>query len=162
MSALPTMGKSLVASLLVALLSYPRATSLAADGGAPVDLAVVVNPAVPVQRLSAAELESIFTSSRRNWPDGSSVSAFSYRPEDEVRHAFDGAVLRMSPDEVARFWLDQRVRGGSRPPRQVPDPLLAVRLTARLPGSIAYVPENLVNGSVKVVARIKSGKVVAP
>jgi hypothetical protein len=87
---------------------------------------------------------------------------FTYPPEAEVRRAFDGAVLRMSPEEVARFWLDQRIRGGARPPRQVPDPGLAVRLAAKLPGSIAYVPENLVNGSVKVVARIKSGKVVGP
>jgi hypothetical protein len=157
-----TANRLTIRSLLVTL-SASMASPLAGLPAAPsVDLAVIVNSAVSVGQLSAAELESIFTTSRRNWPDGSSVSAFSYPPEDAVRRAFDRAVLRMSADEVARFWLDQRVRGGSRPPRQVPDAALAVRLVAKLPGSIAYVPENLVNTNVKVVARIKSGKVVGP
>lgn len=146
------------ALLMTLLVTAPRG----AGGDTLVDLAVVVNPAVPVTQLSASDLESIFTSTRHNWPDGSNISAFSYAPESETRRAFDTVVLRMSPEEVARFWLDQRVRGGARPPRQVPDPSLAVRLAAKLPGSITYIPENLVNPSVKVVARIKSGKVVAP
>jgi hypothetical protein len=128
----------------------------------PIDLAVVVNRAVPVRQLSASELESIFTASRSTWPDGSSVAVFSYAPEDSTRRIFDLAVLRMSPDEVARFWLDQRIRGGPRPPRQVPDPALALRLVAKLPGTIAYVPESMVNNTVTVVARIKGGKVVPP
>ena len=151
----------IVSGLLVGLslaIAAPRASS----GATSLDLAVVVNPGVAVVRLSASELESIFNSTRRNWPDGSNVSVFSYPPETELRQTFDSAVLRMSPEEVARFWLDQRIRGGARPPRQVPDPALAVRLAAKLPGSIAYVPENLVSPSVKVVARIKSGKVVGP
>ena len=152
-----------ICSLLVTL-SASMASPLAA--GAPAtsaDLAVIVNPAVSVAQLSADELESIFTTSRRNWPDGSSVSVFSYPPDDAVRRAFDSAVLKMSADEAARFWLDQRVRGASyRPPRQVPDPALAARLVAKLPGSIAYVPETFVNANVKVVARIRAGKVVGP
>jgi hypothetical protein len=154
-------ARALVPLLLVAL-ALPVSASLADDHPLSADLAVVVNANVPVGRLSADELESIFTSSRRSWPDGSNLSAFSYTPESPLRRAFETAVLRMSADEAARFWLDQRVRGGARPPRQLPDALLAMRLIAKLPGSIAYVPENLVNASVRVVARIKSGKVVDP
>jgi hypothetical protein len=154
-----TLKRFALAGLLMALtVTLPRG----AGGGAFLDLAVVVNLAVPITRLSASDLEGIYTSTRHSWPDGSNVSVFSYPPESEIRHAFDGAVLRMSPEDVARFWLDQRVRGGSRPPRQVPDPVLAVRLAAKLPGSIVYIPEDLVNATVKVVARIKAGKVVAP
>jgi hypothetical protein len=148
--------------LLVALAIVVTTANASAGNDTLIDLAVVVNPVVPVSRLSAAELESIFNSSRTSWPDGSSVGAFSYAPEDARRRTFDRVVLQMSLEEVGRYWLDQRVRGGPRPPRQVPDPALAVRLVAKLPGSIAYVPENLVNPNVKVVARIKSGKVVAP
>lgn len=148
---------SVVFGLFIAALGAP---SRADDGGD--NLAVVVNSAVGVSRLSASELEAIFTSSQRNWKDGSNISTFSYAPENPIRRAFDSVVLRLSPEEVARFWLDQRVRGGARPPRQVPDAAIAVRLVAKMPGSIAYVPENLVNSSVKVVARIRGGKVVEP
>ena len=134
----------------------------AVAGDASDALVVVVNPAVPVAKLTAAELEAIFSCARKNWPDGSNITAFSYAPEDATRRAFDSIVLRMSPDEVARFWLDQRVRGGARPPRQVPDPGLAARLAAKLPGSIAFIPETLVNPGLKVVARVRGGKVIEP
>jgi ABC-type phosphate transport system substrate-binding protein len=135
----------------------PAAASDATDS-----LVVVVNPGVPVAKLSASELEAIFSCSKKNWPDGSNISAFSYAPEDATRRAFDTIVLRMSPDEVARFWLDQRVRGGARPPRQVPDPGLAARLAAKLPGSIAFIPESMVSPGLKVVARVRGGKVLEP
>ena len=151
-------GSWTISALLVAFV-LPAAPSRAVSESTSVNLAVVVNPAVPVSHLTAAELESIFTVSRKSWPDGSNVSVFSYSPDDHLRQEFDDVVLRMSPEDVARFWLDQRVRGGPRPPRQVPDPLLAVRLVSKLPGSIAYVPEAMVNSTVKVVAHIKAGKV---
>jgi hypothetical protein len=153
-------------SLLVcgALLTFAAHVfnSPAAAGDATDSLVVVVNPAVPVTKLSASELEAIFSCARKSWPDGSNISAFSYAPEDPVRRAFDTVVLRMSPDEIARFWLDQRVRGGARPPRQVPDPSLAARLAAKLPGSIAFIPETMVNPGLKVVARVRGGKVLEP
>jgi ABC-type phosphate transport system substrate-binding protein len=147
----------LLLGLVMPILEYPVD---AGDGKE--NLAIIVHPGVPVTRLSDSELEAIFTSGQRNWSDGSNISTFSYAPEDPVRRAFDSIVLRMSPEEVARFWLDQRVRGGARPPRQVPEAALAVRLVAKLPGSIAYVPEGMVNSSVKVVARVRGGKVVEP
>lgn len=68
----------------------------------------------------------------------------------------------MSAEEVAKYWIDQRVRGGAPPPRQVPDPALALRLVAKLPGSVAYVPSSMVNSQVKVVARVSDGKVIGP
>ena len=154
--------KRFLVSVLLVALSPLLASPRAVGGGESLDLAVVVNLGVPVAQLSAAELQSLFTASRRNWPDGSNVSVFSYPPEADIRHVFDSAALGMSPEEVARFWLDQRVRGGPRPPRQIPDPMLAIRLVAKLPGSVAYVPADLVNASVRVVARIRSGKVVVP
>jgi ABC-type phosphate transport system substrate-binding protein len=139
------------------LYNRPAAASDASDS-----LVVVVHPSVPVARLSAWELEAIFSCTKKSWSDGTNIGAFSYAPEDANRQAFDTIVLHMSPNEVARFWLDQRVRGGARPPRQVPDATLAARLAAKLPGSIAFIPESLVNPDVKVVARVRGGKVVEP
>jgi len=75
-------------------------------------LAVVVNANVSVGHLSAAELEAIFTSSKRTWPDGSNIGAFSYAPDNDIRRIFDKVVLRMRAEEVAKYWIDQRVRGG--------------------------------------------------
>lgn len=151
---------SLLVSALVLVVGMALSVPINAANGE--DLAVIVNPSVTVNKLSAAELEAIFSSRKRTWPDGSNIGAFSYPVEQAIRRTFDSVVLRMSPEEVARFWIDQRVRGGAPPPRQVPDPSLTVRLVAKLPGSIACIPYDLVNPSVKVVARVSNGKVIGP
>jgi hypothetical protein len=60
----------------------------------------------------------------------------------------------MNPDEVARYWIDRRVRGGHRPPRQVPGAALMVRIVASLEGAIGYAKESDVNSSVKILAKV--------
>ena len=148
----------MVRPLLVLVLSL----AATAAGAPEVELVVIVNPSQRTSALSRADLFTVFTSARRQWDDGAAVVAFNSAPDDDTRHAFDRAVLRMTPDEVARFWIDQRVRSGTRPPRQVPDPRMAVRAVAKLPGAIAYVRPELADGSVRIVARIVGGGVVEP
>jgi hypothetical protein len=147
-------------SLLVALAAL---VGLPARAGEEVeDLAVIVSRANPARRLDAFELEAIFSMATQSWPAGGSVVPFNYPPDDRLRAAFDRAVLRMEPEQVGRFWIDQRVRDGLRPPRQVSDPAIALRLVARLPGAIAYVPAAMADATVRVVARVRRGKVEEP
>ena len=150
----------LVLSLVAASVAAPIAL---ADGEpAVVDLAVIVNPQNRTLRLDGSELTEIFTASRRTWPDGQAITAFNLPANDPLRVAFDRAVVGMGPDEVGRFWVDQRIRGGAKPPRQIDDPKLMLRIVAHMPGAIGYVPSDLVDGSVRVVARVVRGQIVTP
>jgi hypothetical protein len=126
------------------------------------ELVVVVHPGVARSVLDELELEAIFTTSKRFWSGSQSIVPFNLPPRGDERVSFDHAVLRMDPDDVGRFWLDRRVRGGPPPPRQAPDPLTVVRLVARLEGAIGYAPVGLPLADVRVVARIREGKVVRP
>jgi len=125
-------------------------------------LAVIVHPKLDVSRLSDLELEAIYLTERRFWSGNKPIIPFNLAARSEARVSFDGAVLRMDPDTVARYWRDRRVRSGSPPPRQAPDPLTVVRLVANLEGAIGYAPESLASREVRVVARVKDGKVQAP
>lgn len=145
-----------------AWLAIALALALPAAARADEELAVIVHPQGAARRLDPAQLEAIFTSVFRTWPDGARVVAFNYPPQDPLRDRFDRAVLRLEPEEVGRFWIDQRVRGGAPPPRQVSDPALLLRLVGRLPGAIGYLPSRLVDKTVRVVARVRDGKVVPP
>jgi hypothetical protein len=128
-----------------------------------VELAVIVHSDNALTSVSAAELESIFTSSRRHWRGGSNIVAFNYPPKHPLRVRFDKAVLRMDPDEVSRFWVDQKIRGRRGAPRQVPSARLMVRVVERLPEAIGYVPKDeLGSHEVKVLAWIRGGRVVEP
>jgi hypothetical protein len=129
---------------------------------APSELFVVAHRRVPVQSLNDAELEAIFLTLRRYWDGSRVIIPFNLTPRSELRIEFDQAVLRMGPDEVGRYWLDRRVRGGAPPPRQAPDPGTLVRLVARLEGAIGYVPLGVPLGDVRVLLKVHNGKVIRP
>jgi hypothetical protein len=126
------------------------------------ELLVVTHRRVPVPSLNDVELESIFLTLRRYWDGSKVIIPFNLAPRSEHRIQFDQAVLRMGPDDVGRYWLDRRVRGGAPPPRQAPDPVTLVRLVARLEGAIGYVPVGMPLDDVRVVLKVHNGKVTRP
>jgi hypothetical protein len=149
--------RSLIALLLLAALVRPAP---AASGD--VDLDVIAHPSVPIEAIDRAALAAIFSMTRRSWGGGLSAVPFNYPPENGLRRAFDAAVLGLAPEEVGRFWIDQRIRGFGYPPRQVAEPGIMLRVVASLKGSIGYVPAGTADKSVRIVARVRQGKVVAP
>jgi hypothetical protein len=139
---------------------------LAPSGRAPaapeVKLAVIVNPAVPVTALGAAELASIFTRATRTWKDGTMVRALNLPQGSPERVEFDRVVLDMSPDRSAQYWIDKQIRGEEGAPKAIAQTDIVVRLVPTMSGAIAYVPEDKVDAKVRVVARIRGGKVLSP
>lgn len=128
-----------------------------------VDLAVFVNVQAGAKQMSAVEMETMFTRAQTRWDDGTPIVPINAPPGSSLRVEFDRVVLRLSPDEVGRFWIDRRVRGLGLPPRHVSEPATIVRVVEKLNGAIAYAPEELVVGArVRVVARIRQGKVLPP
>jgi ABC-type phosphate transport system substrate-binding protein len=125
-------------------------------------LAVIVHPGAPVKSLTGPELAAIFSGGIKYWKGGVAITIFNAPATSPVRTEFDSVVLNMSAEQVSRYWLDRRIRGEGTPPRQVPAPELAARLAATLPGAITYVPEDKVLPNVRVVARIRNHRVVAP
>jgi ABC-type phosphate transport system substrate-binding protein len=116
-------------------------------------LVVIVHGSVTQGSFSQGELSAIFTTRRRNYDGGQRVIPLNLPPGDEGRVTFDEKVLGMSPDEIARYWIDRKVRGGNAPPRHVPSAALIARLVEKLPGAIGYVPASMA-GSLRVVARV--------
>jgi hypothetical protein len=147
-------------SLLVAVaLAIVAGTAVADEPG---EIAVVVASSSAMRGLERADLEAIFSLARTHDASGKALVPINGPADEPTRIAFDRAVFAMSPEQMARFWLDQRIRYGIRPPRQISDYKLAIRLAARLDGVVAYVPSTMVNETVRVVAFIRRGKVVAP
>lgn len=144
-------------------LCLPPALALQAQIGVaaePLQISVVVHPANRAN-LQVAHLERVFLTTLRQWPgSGAQIAVFNLPPRSEARALFDRVALRMSEDEVARFWIDRKIRGGEPPPRQVPDAGIMVRAVAQIEGGIGYAPSPSVDGTVRVIARIKDGKLV--
>lgn len=145
-----------LALLAVVLQSGPAPAAPA------VSLAVIVNPGVPVTALSTTELASIFTRATRTWKDGGTVRALNLQPGSPERIEFDRVVLEMGPDRSTQYWMDRQVRGEEGAPKAIAQADIVVSLVGTMNGSVSYVPENKVDAKVRVVARIRNGKMVAP
>ncbi len=124
-------------------------------------IAVVVNDSAGAGKLSRDELKSIFQTRTTRLPGGEKAAPVNLPQGDSIRVSFDQAVLGLSPDEVARYWVDRKIRGGNRPPKKLSSSALVIKHVERTPGAIGYVPASHAKG-VKVVAKIQGGRVVAP
>ncbi len=122
--------------------------------GATSKIAIVVHPSNDVGALGLGELEAIFTTRRLYWPNGRAIAAYNLPTKHTLRVALDRSVLRLEPDQVARFWIDRRVRGGHAPPRQAPNVDVMRRVVASLETGIGYLPTSDVTRDVKVIAEV--------
>ena len=150
---------------LLGITVFLVATSLAGDGPhaqQEVRLAVIVHPRVPASSLNAAELASLFIRATRTWKDGTPVRPLNLPPSSAERIEFDRVVLNMSPDRSAQYWIDRQVRGEEPAPKAITKAGIIAHLVPTLAGSIGYIPEDMVDAKVRVIARIRGGKVIAP
>lgn len=114
-------------------------------------LAIIVAGTSPIQRITRAELKRLFLGEPMNL-GGLTLVPFNTAIGSPERDQFERLVLGMARDEVAKVWIDRRIRGQARPPRIVPSIQYMVRIAASFPGAIGYVPMSAVTGNVRVLA----------
>ncbi len=113
-------------------------------------IAVIVARSSPVSDVSLGHLRRIFLSQSREL-GGQRVVPFNQARSTLAREVFDARVLHMGPEQSARYWVDQRIRGSSKPPRTISDPRLLLRVVSKFPGAIAYFDEDAIEGPVKAL-----------
>jgi len=133
-----------------------------APAASPVSLAVIVNPATAAGSVGFVELASIYTRATRTWHDGTPIRALNLQVGSPERVEFDRVILDMSPERSAQYWMDRQVRGEEGAPKAISQADIMVSLVATMSGAVGYVPEDQVDAKVRVVARIRGGKLVAP
>ena len=148
-----------VVVVVMALSALPL-TGLAGESA---DMIVVVaNKAVAVTKISRDDLRPIFQTKKDTWPDGTPAKPFNLPENNAIRQGFDAAVLGLDPDRVVKFWIDRKIRGGERPPQTAPSSAVLVKVVSKTPGGLGYVEAKAVDATVKVVAKVVDGQVVAP
>jgi hypothetical protein len=115
------------------------------------DLAVIVHPDNALSDIAAADLATIFRKDRRSFPSGGAVIPINWNPRTPPRVAFDHAVLKMTPEESAAFWIDQRIRGRGDPPRSVGSVSTVHAIVSHQQEAISYVPLDQVGSGVKIL-----------
>ena len=114
-------------------------------------LIVVTQKASVLTDLSLRELKRLYQSEPVNGPDGSLLVPLNQAPGTPARVAFDQLVLKMSPDAMARYWIDRKIRGQTAAPRSVPSLDLLRRAVASVPGTLTYLAASDVTPELKVL-----------
>jgi hypothetical protein len=142
--------KKLLAMFVIALCLAPPGGPAPAYAEAR-KLVVVVARGSSLTSISRGDLQRCFSGepvtvgSRKLVP-------FNASPNSPERVGFDRAVLGMTPEQVGRYWVDRKVRGQGSAPRSLPSAAHAVKVAAKFPGAIAYLPADQLTEDIQPVA----------
>lgn len=142
---LRTTAVPLLAAVLLLAVALPVSVLRAADP----PLVIVVATASPMQDISRGSLRRAFLGEPTGGPGGK-IIPLNQPPGSPARSQFDKVILGLEADAVARFWIDQRIRGQGGAPRAIPAGMLA-RVVPHLAGAIGYLRANEVVAGIKVV-----------
>ena len=134
--------------VLAAVMTTSMGQSLHAGERAP--LAVIVSRSNPLNELSSAQLSRMYMGDMVD-SGGGRLIPLNRATATEERAQFDRLVLGKSPDEMARYWIDRKIRGQSGAPKAVEPVDVYARVVAKLDGAIGYVKVSDLRGDVKVL-----------
>ena len=119
---------------------------------APTDIAVVVNPGVPVENLTTTELRRILLGDREFWASGMRVTLLIRAPIARERDAAVKSVCQMTEAQFRQHWIGKVFRADTPSgPKIVYSNEMALDQAGRIPGAIAFVPAPVTSKSVKVI-----------
>jgi hypothetical protein len=143
--------------LFSALMLLGATTPMEANsgGGAPTDLLVIGNSAVPTDSVSAAELKNYFLKKSGRWSGGMKVIPVNAKTGSPARVAFQKLVLGMSAAEEMRYFQDLKIKKGITAPAEFGNTQKAV---SKLKGSVSYTLRSEYKAGVnKVLLTIPAG-----
>jgi phosphate transport system substrate-binding protein len=147
------MNPSAALAFALAVLAAPALSSGMRGEGAPEQFAVIVHPSTSVSDLTMAHLRRVFLGEQQFWPGGSRVVLFIEESGAVARSVVLHQLYQMNEGEFRRYWIAKTFRDDvTTGPKIVSSTALAKRLTATIPGAIAVIPADAVDGSVKVLS----------
>jgi len=95
--------------------------ALGLAGQAAAGVAVIVNPDTGVDKLSKAQIKSIFLGKVKTLPNGEAVTPVNQAEKSPVYDAFNEKVLGRSSAKVLQYWAARVFSGKGSPPEVVSD-----------------------------------------
>jgi hypothetical protein len=140
--------RSRLVTILVLLAALAVARPVRAEpapASSRVAIVIIVAADSPMHNLSLEELRRIFGAESRN------LRPLNLPPGTPERVAVDRILLGRGPDDVARYWIERRIRGQGSPPRVIPSASLLAKIVARVPLTIGYVGDGPLPPGVKAL-----------
>ena len=117
------------------------------------EIAVIVNKANPVSKLSMEDIKKFYVNDQLTWADGKTVSLFDLPTADPSRQKFSSVVIGKDAEKVAEEWASKKITNTAKnPPITVKSEILVQERVAKDAGGIGYIPKSKVtSAAVKIV-----------
>ena len=125
--------------------------SPAAHAQLQVPLAVVVGRHSRIEGLTRFELKRLYLGANLQAPGGERLLAFHQMQDAPERVAFERGVLGMDAEQLARYWIDRKIRGEGGAPRAVASAELLQRVVSQLGQSVGYVRIDQVGPGLRAI-----------
>ncbi len=135
---------------LLALLAFALAWPAAAS-----DLVVVTGSHSPINHLSREQVADIYLGRVTTLPGGISAIPLDLPASSPEREAFYNQIAGKSAAQIKVYWARMSFTGKGIPPKQVASSADIKKFAGGKPGAIAYLDEDAVDGSVKVLCSLK-------
>jgi hypothetical protein len=114
-------------------------------------LVVVTQKGSPLRGLTIHELRRAYLGAAAGSSNGNRLIPLNLSFGSPERVQFERLVLRMSTEEIGRYWTDRKIRGQPGAPKSVPSVELMRRAVATVPGAIGYLLQTDVGPHLRVV-----------
>jgi hypothetical protein len=110
---------------------------------------LVANRSVTTSSLSPSQVRAIFNMRLLQWPDGTPIRVFVLPDRNPVHRRFCKEYLGVFPHQLRYAWNRRVYSGMGQSPQQVDDVQEMHDRIAETPGAIGYLPEDLIDDSVR-------------
>jgi ABC-type phosphate transport system substrate-binding protein len=119
------------------------------------EMAIVVPKAMPIEKLTKEEAAKYFLKKVKKWPDGKKIKSFD--SQGPARISFLKDVLKMSPADLERHWIELQYQTGSSPAEKGDNDAAVLKEVGKSEGGIAVVDAESAksDATVKVVLTLK-------
>lgn len=128
--------------LFLALVHIPPAKA---------DTIIVANPDVTENHLPRSTARLLFSLRRTHWRDGRQAQVFVLGDNHPIHREFTRKILQLYPRQLRRVWDRQTYSGTGQAPEVVSSPAEMRNKVATTPGSIGYLPKEMVDESIKPI-----------
>lgn len=111
--------------------------------------AVIVHPALEIQRIDKETLRAVMSMRLRTWQDGSPVRVFVLPDRHPGHQRFVKETLNLFPHQLRRNWDRLVFAGIGQAPVEVQTPRDMLHRVATTPGAIGYIDEDMLDDSVR-------------
>lgn len=141
--------RTILAALVLAGLVTATCTVFAQAGG---DVAVVVNPANPIDSITSADLKKVFSGDKSSWGGGLSVTPFVRAAQAHERDVLLKVIMKMTDGQYQEFWVKKLYSGSSaHEPLAVMSNSMQLDAVRTQKGGIALITASEVKDGVKVI-----------